>query len=216
MKSATAKRQRLMSAAARVVHQQGAERTTIADIARAADVPVGNVYYYFKTKDELVAAALSEHARELKTLTDRLDRLPDPVARLKGLVAAWVGQRELAARYGCPTGTLAAELDKRDEGGLDVEAGKVIRLLLDWAERQFRELGTPDPGELALTLVGAYQGMSLLANALRDPGVMERQGARLAGWLDSLPGLANGALPGPANRALPGPANGDAPGPARA
>ncbi|MEU0571867.1 TetR/AcrR family transcriptional regulator [Nonomuraea sp. NPDC005983] len=194
-RTATAKRQRLMTAAAQVVHQQGAERTTIADIARAADVPVGNVYYYFKTKDELVAAALAEHAHQLEILTDRLDRLPDPGERLKGLVEAWISQRDLAARYGCPTGTLAAELDKRDEGGLDMEAGKVIRLLLDWVERQFRELGLPDPEELALTLVGAYQGMSLLANALRDPGVMTRQGTRLISWLDSLSGT-QGATPG--------------------
>ncbi|MEV4326202.1 TetR/AcrR family transcriptional regulator [Microbispora rosea] len=186
VRAASAKRQRLMAAAAQVVHQQGAERTTIADIARAADVPVGNVYYYFKTKDELVAAALAEHSRHLRDLTERLERLADPRERLKGLVETWVGQRDLAARYGCPTGTLAAELDKRDEGGLDAEAGKVIRLLLEWVEQQFRELGLPEPDGLALTLVGAYQGMSLLANALRDPQIMTREGARLIGWLDSL------------------------------
>ncbi|WP_245765057.1 TetR/AcrR family transcriptional regulator [Nonomuraea jiangxiensis] len=185
--TASAKRQRLMISAAQVVHQQGVERTTIADIARAADVPVGNVYYYYKTKDDLVAAALTEHARQLGLLTDRLDQLPDPRERLKGLVAAWVSQGDLAAQYGCPTGTLAAELDKRAEGGLDVAAGKVIRLLLDWVERQFRDLGQPDPDGLALTLVGAYQGMSLLTNALRDPTVMTREGDRLIAWLDSLP-----------------------------
>ncbi|GAB2827808.1 TetR/AcrR family transcriptional regulator [Actinocorallia aurea] len=185
-RAAGAKRRRLAQAAAEVVHRQGAERTTIADIAREADVPVGNVYYYFKTKDDLVAAALSEHARQLGTLTDRLDQIPDPRARLKALVEAWVGQRELAARYGCPTGTLAAELDKRDEGGLDAEAGRVIRLLLTWVAGRFQEMGLPDPDGLALTLVSSYQGMSLLANALRDPGVMEREGARLIAWLDSL------------------------------
>ena len=175
-----------MAAAARVVHEQGAGRTTIADIARAADVPVGNVYYYFKTKDELVAAALSEHTRALEVLTGQLDRLPDPRARLKALVESWVSQRDLAAQYGCPTGTLAVELDKRSEGGLDVEAGKVIRRLLDWVEGQFRELGLPDPDDLAVTMVAAYQGMSLLANALRDPDIMTRQGARLVEWLNSL------------------------------
>ncbi|SDH98635.1 DNA-binding transcriptional regulator, AcrR family [Sinosporangium album] len=185
-RAAGAKRQRLMRAAADVVYRQGAERTTIADIARVADVPVGNVYYYFKTKDELVTAALSEHARQLDLLTSGLDRLPDPRERLKGLINAWVSQRDLAARYGCPTGTLAVELDKRDEGGLDVEAGRVIRLLLAWVERQFHELDQPEPDGLALTLVSAYQGMSLLANALRDPGVMDREGARLLAWLDSL------------------------------
>lgn len=180
------KRQRLMAAAARILHEQGVERTTIADIARAADVPVGNVYYYFKTKDELVEAALSQHTEYLKDLTGRLDRLPDPRERLKGLVTAWVGARDVAARYGCPTGTLAVELDKRAEGGLDLSVGQVIRQLLEWVEQQYRQLGVAEPDGRALALVGAYQGMSLLSNALRDPEVMTREGARLLRELDSL------------------------------
>ncbi|MGV9312864.1 TetR/AcrR family transcriptional regulator [Streptomyces sp. NPDC003691] len=180
------KRRRLTTEAARVLHEQGVERTTLADIARAADVPVGNVYYYFKTKDELILAALSEHSAHLDEFTGRLDRLPDPRDRLKALVAAWVDQRETAARYGCPTGTLAVELDKRADGTLDAEAGAVIRRLLEWTADQFRALGLPDPDDLAVTLVCAYQGMSLLANALRDPDLMTRQGARLLDWLDSL------------------------------
>ncbi|MEU6776244.1 TetR/AcrR family transcriptional regulator [Streptomyces sp. NPDC046759] len=183
---ASQKRRRLTAAAARVLHEQGVERTTLADIAREAEVPVGNVYYYFKTKDELVRAALGEHSAQLDDLTGRLDRLPGPRERLRALVEAWVEQRDVAARYGCPTGTLTVELDKRADGTLDAEAGAVIRQLLDWAGRQFRELGLAEPDDLALTLVSAYQGMSLLANALRDPDVMTRQGARLLRWLDSL------------------------------
>ncbi|MFE2430461.1 TetR/AcrR family transcriptional regulator [Streptomyces sp. NPDC059373] len=175
-----------MAAAARVLYEQGVERTTIADIARAADVPAGNVYYYFKTKDELVQAALSEHTAHLDTLTAQLDRLPDPRERLKSLVDAWVGQRDTAARYGCPTGTLAVELGKRTEGTLDPVVGQVIRRLLTWVEQQFREMGPADPEGLALALVGAYQGMSLLSNALRDPEIMTREGARLTRWLDTL------------------------------
>ncbi|MFE5712388.1 TetR/AcrR family transcriptional regulator [Streptomyces sp. NPDC056501] len=183
---ASQKRQRLTAAAARVLHEQGVERTTLADIARVADVPVGNVYYYFKTKDELVRAALSEHSAHLDEFTGRLERLADPRDRLKALVETWVEQRDVAARHGCPTGTLAAELDKRADGTLDAEAGAVIRRLLDWVEGQFRELGLSRPDDLALSLVSAYQGMSLLANALRDPDIMTREGARLLRWLDSL------------------------------
>ncbi|MFD0154479.1 TetR/AcrR family transcriptional regulator [Streptomyces sp. NPDC055721] len=183
---ASQKRQRLTAAAARVLHEQGVERTTLADIARVADVPVGNVYYYFKTKDELVRAALSEHSAHLDEFTGRLEQLADPRDRLKALVEAWVEQRDVAARHGCPTGTLAAELDKRADGTLDAEAGAVIRRLLDWVEGQFRELGLSRPDDLALSLVSAYQGMSLLANALRDPDIVTREGARLLRWLDSL------------------------------
>ncbi|MFE9393581.1 TetR/AcrR family transcriptional regulator [Streptomyces sp. NPDC006784] len=180
------KRRRLTTEAARVLHKQGVERTTLADIAGAADVPVGNVYYYFKTKDELVLAALSEHGAHLDEFTGRLDQLPDPRDRLKALIEAWIDQREVAARYGCPTGTLAVELDKRADGVLDTQAGMVIRRLLDWTGGQFRALGLPDPDDLAVALVSAYQGMSLLANALRDPDLMARQGVRLLHWLDSL------------------------------
>ncbi|MFG2881134.1 TetR/AcrR family transcriptional regulator [Streptomyces sp. NPDC048297] len=184
---ASLKRRKLTAAAARVLHEQGVERTTLADIAREADVPVGNVYYYFKTKDELVRAALSEHSAHLDELTDRLDELADPRDRLRALIEGWVGLRDVTARHGCPTGTLAVELDKRADGTLDAEAGAVIRRLLDWAGSQFRELGLSDPDDLALTLVSAYQGMSLMANALRDPDIMSREGARLLRWLDSLP-----------------------------
>ncbi len=169
-----------------MLHEKGVERTTLADIARAADVPVGNVYYYFKTKDDLVLAALSEHSAQLDELTARLDQLSDPRERLKALVGAWVDQRETAAQYGCPTGTLAVELDKRADGTLDAKAGTVMRRLIDWAEGQFRALGLADPADLAVSFVAAYQGMSLLANALRDPEIMSRQGARLADWIDSL------------------------------
>ncbi|WP_189978907.1 MULTISPECIES: TetR/AcrR family transcriptional regulator [Streptomyces] len=183
---ASQKRRRLTAAAARVLHEQGVERTTLADIAREAGVPVGNVYYYFKTKDELVRAALAEHQAHLDELTAALDELPAPRDRLKALVEAWTAQRETAARHGCPTGTLAVELDKRADGTLDAEAGAVVRRLLDWTAAQFRQWGLPAPDDHALTLVSAYQGMSLLANALRDPDIMTREGARLLRWLDSL------------------------------
>jgi TetR/AcrR family transcriptional repressor of nem operon len=44
------KRERLLGAAADLLYRQGVEKTTLADIAQAADVALGNIYYYFKTK----------------------------------------------------------------------------------------------------------------------------------------------------------------------
>jgi AcrR family transcriptional regulator len=184
------KRERLVTAAARVLHEQGVERTTLADIAQAADVPVGNIYYYFKTKDQLVSAAIDAHGQGLQVVIEALDRLPTPQERLKGLVRGWVEQRDLAARYGCPTGTLASELDKRatesGEGGLDRDVAAVMRRLVDWAEGQFQEMGRSDARELAFALVAAYQGISLLTNTFRDPRLMATEGRRLEGWIDSL------------------------------
>ncbi|AGS67526.1 TetR family transcriptional regulator [Streptomyces collinus Tu 365] len=179
------KRERLVEAAVRVFHEQGVEKTTLADIARAADVPVGNVYYYFKTKDQLVEAAVGAHRDRLAALTGRLEALPGPADRLKALVAGWVEERETAARFGCPFGTLATELDKRDDGP-DLAVSEVMRALIDWTAGQFTELGRPDAHALALELVAAYQGMSVLTHTLRDPTIMSTQGERLTSWIDSL------------------------------
>src|ERR1700722_7286773 len=68
------KRQRLVEGARLVLRQQGVEKTTLADIAQAADVPVGNVYYYFKTKDELVQAAIDAQARDIDAALASFDR----------------------------------------------------------------------------------------------------------------------------------------------
>jgi TetR/AcrR family transcriptional regulator, transcriptional repressor for nem operon len=186
------KRERLVAAACRVLHEQGVERTTLADIALAADVPVGNVYYYFKTKDQLVEAAINAHGNDLRAMLSALDRRRTPQARLKGLIGALVEQRELAARYGCPFGTLACELDKRLDG-LDRTAADVLGILAGWAEQQFRSMGFGDQAEardLAIALIASYQGISLLTNTFRDPELMVREGRRLERWIDSLAGEA--------------------------
>ncbi len=52
------KRERLVASAGERLHRQGVAATTLADIAQAADVPVGNVHYYFRTKDDLVRAVI--------------------------------------------------------------------------------------------------------------------------------------------------------------
>ena len=168
-----------------MIHQQGVEKTTIADIAHAAEVPVGNVYYYFKTKDDLVEAAIDSHVRDIHTLLDSLERHRTPQARLKGLVRALTDQRDLAAQYGCPLGSLCSELDKRTDG-LDRSCAHLLELPIDWAERQFRDLGRRDARDLAVALMAAYQGIALLTNTFRDPELMAREARRLDRWIDSL------------------------------
>ena len=179
------KRERLVAAACQVLHEQGVERTTLADIAQAADVPVGNVYYYFKTKDQLVEAAIRAHGDNLRADLTVLDRRRTPQGRLKGLIRTLTGQRELVARYGCPFGTLACELDKRADG-LDRAAAEVMNILADWAEQQFRSMGRTDARDLAVALIASYQGIALLTNTFRDPELMVREGRRLERWIDSL------------------------------
>jgi AcrR family transcriptional regulator len=179
------KRQRLVSGAQEVIHHQGVEKTTIADIAQAADIPVGNVYYYFKTKDELVAAAIDSYVGEVRALLESLEGGRSPKARLKALVRELTAQRELAARYGCPLGSLCSELDKRTDG-LDTTCAQLLELPIDWAEQQFRLMGRRDARDLAVALIASYQGIALLTNTFREPDLMARESRRLERWIDSL------------------------------
>src|SRR5436190_6345156 len=101
------KRQRLIAAASQLLHQQGVEKTTLADIAQAADVPAGNVYYYFKTKDDIIAVVIEAHVQQSKAALASIDSSHrSPKSRLKALVGEYAGQSELIARYGCPHGSL--------------------------------------------------------------------------------------------------------------
>jgi TetR/AcrR family transcriptional repressor of nem operon len=179
------KRDLLVDGARQVLHQQGVEASTLADIAETSGVPLGNVYYYFKTKDELVEAAIEAHAADIRAALAGFERHRTPRARLKAFVRALVEQRELAARFGCPHGTLCSELAKRDDGPRNV-APQLMQISIDWAEQQFRELGRRDARDLAVALIAAYQGISLLTNAFADPALMEREGRRLDRWIDEL------------------------------
>jgi TetR/AcrR family transcriptional regulator, transcriptional repressor for nem operon len=179
------KRERLVAGARELLHRQGVERTTIADVADAAEVPSGNVYYYFKTKDELVEAAIDAHITDLEAMLASLERHRTPQARLKGLVRALTEQRALVAEYGCPHGSLCQELDKRDDD-LRETASALLSIPLDWAEQQFRLMGRRDARGLAVALVASYQGISLLTNTFGDQQLMVREARRLERWIDSL------------------------------
>ena len=178
----TGKRERLIDSARALVHEQGVQRTTLAEVAQRADVPAGNVYYYFKTKDDLVGAVVDGYLRQARELLAGLERQRSPQARLKGLVRSWEEIDEAVARHGCPIGSLCAELGKRP----DDKASRVFALVVDWAEEQLERLGRRDARDLAIALVGGIQGAALLTNAFRDPQLMARQARRLERWIDTL------------------------------
>jgi AcrR family transcriptional regulator len=180
------KRERLVAAATQLLHQHGVERTTLADIAQAADVPAGNVYYYFKTKDEVIAAVIEAHAQQVKTTLAFIDtHHRSPRSRLKAFVREFTAQGEIVAQYGCPLGSLCSELGKRVRQSSLAEA-ELMRLPIEWAERQFRSLGRRDAHDLALDLMAVYEGSALLASTLRDPSLLARSGRRLNHWIDTL------------------------------
>lgn len=76
------KRKRLIDAAKQLIYQQGFNATTLADIGNEADVPLGNIYYYFKEKADIGAAILHSIAGDQKTFLEHLSKESSPRVRL--------------------------------------------------------------------------------------------------------------------------------------
>ena len=62
------KRDALVGACAELFWQRGYANTSIADIAGHAGIPVGNVYYYFRSKAEMADAVAAVFVAETESL----------------------------------------------------------------------------------------------------------------------------------------------------
>ena len=179
-------RARLVTAAMMTAYRRGFGNTGLRDIAREAGVPPGNVYYYFKTKDEVGEAVIARRLERIRRLLRGLDPLPSPRERLVGFVQIKIDERNDLARSGCPVGTLCAELHK-ERGPVARKSTALFGEVLDWLEAQFREIGKGEESrELAVHLLSATQGVSLLAYTFHDPTLIDAEAARLKEWIREL------------------------------
>src|SRR5713226_7528831 len=180
------KRTRLIETATKLAYGRGFRETSLADIAEAARVPVGNVYYYFKTKDELAEAVVERRLAEFRALRDEMDRLSSPKERLFAFVESVHRNREQLARGGCPLGGLCSELHK-EGGALAKKSAALFTEPMRWLEEQFRAVGHEKYSrELAVHVFCAFQGMAAVAHATNDPSLVVTEVKRLKDWIGAL------------------------------
>src|SRR6266581_4158181 len=165
------KRTRLIETATKLAYGRGFRETSLADIAEAARVPVGNVYYYFSTKEELAEAVVERRLEEFRAARAEWDRWSSPKERLLAFVDSIQANREQLARGGCPFGGLCSEL--RREGGT--------------LAKKFRAAGhDKDSRELAMHLFSAFQGMAAVAHGANEPDLVLTEVRRLKNWINAL------------------------------
>ena len=180
------KRSRLLNAAMSLVHRQGFTDTRLADIAAEANVPPGNVYYYFKTKEEIGAAIIDARLSQIKMLHKKLEESDSPQERLCAFVKMTFMNRKVLSQSGCPLGTLCSELHKED-GPLAKQSAVLLAENLAWFKTQFEALGrSSDSKELAVHLLSALQGIAVLAHTLGDPEIVVLETERLQKWIRAL------------------------------
>lgn len=175
-----------MNAAEKTTYLYGFGTSSIADIAKEARIPLGNVYYYFKTKDEIGEAIVERRVSRFKKLLQELGKGDSAKERLCAFVDIKIKNREVLARRGCPVGTLCSELQKN--GGAAAKKSRALFTeALAWMETQFNALGKgTNSRALAVHLLSATQGVSVLAHTFHDPTMIATEAQRLKEWLRGL------------------------------
>ncbi len=183
-RSTRSARGRLQNAAVKMFHHQGVSATTLANIAQESGVPLGNVYYHFRTKEALIEAVLAARTQELQDQFQAASLDPNPLERLKMLVRDARRNRVDLVEHGCPFTALThdlAQISSRE----DHQSGILFEMFLDFATTQFQALGrVADSRELAEEFISSLQGSLLLAHRVHSRLLLERQLDRLEDWLE--------------------------------
>ena len=180
-------RQRIVESANRLFYHQGLHNTSFTDVVVASGVPRGNIYYYFKSKDEILHAAIDYRLERIRAMLDGWSgTYRTPVERLYRFVALLDDTAEALTQFGCPMGTLNAELGK-DDIELQEHAAQLFELFEDWLTDQFAELGYAGRAhELAIRVMAIGQGISMMTHVHHDTALLVRERQRLKRWVDQL------------------------------
>ena len=177
----------IISCAKQLFYQRGYEATSFSDIVDATGLYRGNIYHYFKTKDDILKAVITQHLSDFSALLSQWDsQHADPRSSLLAFVSMITGRQRELVEYGCPIGTLNTELGK-DRRDLQLAARELFELFRDWLRARFTELGrVADADELALHLLGRAQGIAVIAHVYQDTALLQREIQQLDNWISQL------------------------------
>ena len=157
-------RERLIETAAELFYRHGCHAIGIDTILARAGVAKMTLYRHFRSKDELVLAALrrmdERFRNDFMAAVER--RAATPAGRLDALfdvVRDWVRGKDF---FGCPFINVTAEFAAQDDP-VHAAAAEHKRLALDFIERLAAEAGAADPRALARALTVLLEGCTVLA-----------------------------------------------------
>ncbi len=195
MDSYTQKREHIVKTAARLVHVNGFNNTSIDDILKEGGVGKGQFFYYFKNKEELGYAILDSQSRSTveRVWDPAFNSDLDPLGKIYRLLDNVVKvHRERGCTGGCPIGSMALEMGdihegfrKKTDGVFRSWTRRIKKTLREGVkDSQIREDVNVD--ELADFIVASIQGAILLCVAGKDIRVMRRCFRNLKKNLESL------------------------------
>lgn len=183
----SANRQRIVDAADHLFYSRGYNQTSFSDISDETGIPRGNFYYYFKTKEDILAAVVDARLVEYKELLQSCEKAsPNPLLRLHALCQFPLQKEAQVLQYGCPIGTLSSELSKQQDTEISqAKLTAVFDVLKYWIQQQLNELGQSSRSdEIAKFLLAKMQGIIMIANVYKDKEFLHRGIKDIENWLN--------------------------------
>jgi AcrR family transcriptional regulator len=166
-----AKRASIVDAAAGCFAEKGFERTTTADICRAAGISSGSLFHYFPSKRAMFTAIFTDDAVETAERLETAAKADDPWAALLGVVTELAGQVAhpavvrlvLEAAAQAARDDEFAELIRRNDGALRDGLAVLVERAAD--------TGLIDPGVASRAAAGWVAGLidAMISRAALDP-----------------------------------------------
>ena len=172
-----ATRDRLIAAADDLIYRRGFAGASFEEIVAASGMNRGNIYYYFKSKDEILAAVVDRRLADVRATFSSWNReIAEPATRLRRFIDYILGRGSDLVESGCPVGTLSAELGKAPAARRPF-ARKLFDAYVRWLTDQMRSIGWPraEARARALDLLARCQGAALLVHVYRDRSLLRRQ-----------------------------------------
>ncbi len=163
-------RARVLKEAAKAIRAEGPHRIAVAGVMAKAGLTHGGFYAHFKSKDELVTAAVGEMFTDARTRFARETGDRPAAEGLSAYIDFYLSPRHRDARAtGCPITALAADLP-RLEGGARDRYGQGVAGLAHLLADLLKALGCQDAEALGRSMVAELVGALSLARAVADLG----------------------------------------------
>lgn len=175
---------KILDTTARLIGERGFGQVSVDEILKSSGVQKSNFYYHFKTKDELIVAAMNDMMQQVdsKLWQDILENKSlSPKQRLDKLVVTLISQFEAAqGKLGDPFGNLVLEVSEKNPVIQQKLNDYFIRfaahienvIMQGIDEDEFRQ--SLIPREAAEAILSQIQGAYILARAYQDPAALRR------------------------------------------
>ncbi|HET6952890.1 MAG TPA: TetR/AcrR family transcriptional regulator [Acidimicrobiales bacterium] len=186
---------RITAVSSDILARRGYHGMGLKALSAAAELPYGSIYHHFPGgKEEIAAAAVAGVGDVVAGLLDTLfaERPPEEAV---GLMFDFMAGRLADADFatGCPVGTPALD-GSADSAALRAACDRALRQMVAAIATGLARAGAaPDTaGDVAVTVVAAYEGATLLARVERSDAPLRAAARAMAGLVGAATGITAG------------------------